>query len=294
MNKPHPWLLTLLFIGGIGLVLFLVVGALFLWWDHGGLLGGGDRVAVVRLEGMVTDPQPVVDALERFGKEPKVRAIVLRIETPGGAVGPTQEIFRAVRIWNQKKRVVASLGSIATSGGYYVACGAERIIANPGTITGSIGVVVHLANLEKLLGKVGIEGEVIKSGAHKDMGSPHRSLTVAERELMQGVVDDVHDQFVQDVAEGRNLTKEAIRALADGRIFSGKQALQLGLVDELGGLREAVRAAADMAGIVGEPAVIEEPKERLSLLSFLLGRSFSRFLSTADPWVPFIGYVFHP
>jgi protease-4 len=294
MNRPHPWLLTLLFIGGIGLVLFMVVGALFLWWDHGGLLSGGERVAVVRLEGMVTDPQPVVDALERFGKEPKVRAIVLRIETPGGAVGPTQEIFRAVRIWNQKKKVVASLGSIATSGGYYVACGAERIIANPGTITGSIGVVVHLANLEKLLGKVGIEGEVIKSGPHKDMGSPHRSLTVAERELMQGVVDDVHDQFVQDVAEGRNLTKEAIRALADGRIFSGKQALQLGLVDELGGLREAVRAAADMAGIVGEPTVIEEPKERLSLLSLLLGRSFLRFLSTGDPWVPFIGYVFHP
>jgi len=236
----------------------------------------------------------VVEAMERFGKDPKVRAMVLRVDTPGGAVGPTQEIFQAVREWNQKKRVVASLGSMATSGGYYVACGAERILANPGTITGSIGVVVHLANLEKLLSKIGIEGDVVKSGAYKDMGSPNRPLTPAERDLLQGVVDDVHDQFVQDVAEARRLPKDEVRALADGRVFSGRQALQLRLVDELGGLQDAVKVASRLGGILGEPVVVEEPKERFSLLNLLFGNAFPKLLSAGDAWFPFMGYVFHP
>ena len=294
MKRPHPWLLTLLFLSGILVILVVAVGLLVVWMEGAESFKGGERVAVVRLEGVVLDPRPVLEALDRYGKDPKVRAIVLRVDTPGGAVGPTQEIFQGVRQWNKSKKVVASLGSMATSGGYYVACGAERILANPGTITGSIGVVVHFANLERLLEKLGIQGEVIRSGAHKDMGSPHRALTSEEKALLQGVVDDVHGQFVEAVAEARNLPKEQIRSLADGRIFSGRQAHTLGLVDELGGLQDAVKAAAALVGIAQEPRVVDEHKERFSLLDLLLGETLGKIAPSADPRMPPIGYIFYP
>jgi protease-4 len=294
MKRPHPWLLTLLFLSGLLVIVVVAVGLLVMWMEGGESFKGGERVAVVRLEGAVLDPRPVLEALERHGKDTRVRAIVLRVDTPGGAVGPTQEIFQAVRRWNQSKKVVASLGSMATSGGFYVACGAERILANPGTITGSIGVVVHFANLERLLDKLGIQGEVIRSGAHKDMGSPHRPLTSEEKALLQGVVDDVHGQFVEAVAEARNLPNEQVRSLADGRIFSGRQAHALGLVDDLGGLQEAIKAAALLVGISGEPRVMDEVKERTSLLDLLLGKTLGKVVPSADPRMPPIGYIFHP
>lgn len=284
----------MLFVAGMIGVLAAVAGLLAVWLEDGEALRGGDRVAVIRLDGVIVDAREAVKALERYGKDPKVKAVVLRVETPGGAVGPTQEIFQAVRRWNEHKKIVASLGSMATSGGYYVACAAERIVASAGTVTGSIGVVVHMANLEKLLGKVGIQGDVIKSGEHKDMGSPHRALTPAERELIQRVIDDVHDQFVEDVAEGRHLPKDVVRSLADGRIFSGRQARNLGLVDDLGGLWDAVRLAAQLGGIPGEPRVVEEAKERFSLLDLLLGEGAVKLLPGALPQTFFLGYVFHP
>jgi len=275
-------------------VLFLAVAALVLWMEEGEPLKGGDRVAVVRLEGMVVESEPVVQALERMGKNPKVKAIVLRVDSPGGGVAPTQEIFRAVRRWNETKKVVASLGSVAASGGYYAACGAERIVANPGTITGSIGVVIHFANLEQLLGKLGIQGESIKSGSYKDMGSPFRSLSEEEKDLLQGLVRDVHEQFVEAVAEARRLPKERVSELADGRVFSGRQAKGLGLVDELGGFQEAVKTAAQLAGISGEPKLVEERKEKISLLEILLGKTMGRLIPSVDPRLPFVSYLFHP
>lgn len=287
-------MLTLLFLAGVTCALVLAAGLMVHWIEGREGLGLGNRVAVVRLEGVVMDARSVLEALDRQGKDPKVRAIVIRVDTPGGAVGPTQEIFRALRAWNQRKKVVASLGSMATSGGYYVACAAERIVANPGTLTGSIGVVVHLANLEGLLSKLGIQGQVVKSGEHKDMGSMYRPLTDAERGLLQEVVDDVYDQFVQDVAQCRRLDVEKVRALADGRIFSGRQAQRLGLVDELGGLQEAIQAAARLGDISGEPVIVEEPKERFSLLNLILGESMSGVLSRAAPLAPVLAFLFHP
>lgn len=294
MKRPRSCLIALLVLVGILGVLLLAVGAWILLRGEGGLFVGGERVAVIRLEGLVDDPGPLLAAMERYGKDPRVRAMVLRIDTPGGAVGPTQEIFQAVRRWNRSKKIVASLGAVAASGGYYVACGAERIVANPGTITGSIGVVVYFANLEELLRKIGVQGDVIKSGAHKDMGSPHRGLTEQERALLQGVIDDVHDQFVEAVAESRKLPFEEIRAVADGRIFSGRQAQKLGLVDALGGLHEAVEMAARLGGIEGEPRIVEEPKRGLSLLDLLLGRVMGRVLPAGDIGMPFFAYLFRP
>jgi protease-4 len=273
MGKRGSWLLTLLLLAGGTCVLALAVGLLTSWLQGSGGLSLGDRIAVVRLEGMITDARGVLESLDKQAKDPRVKALVIRVDSPGGAVAPTQEVFNALRFWSQRKKVVASLGSMATSGGYYVACASDRIVANPGTITGSIGVVVHMASLEGLLEKLGVKGQVIKSGQHKDMGSVFRALSDTEKSLLQEVVDDVHDQFVMDVARSRGMEIERVRNIADGRIFSGRQAKDLGLVDELGGLQEAIQVAARLAEIKGDPVVVEEPRERFSIWKLLLGKS---------------------
>jgi protease-4 len=294
MARRRPWLLTILFFGGV-LVVLLIAASLLIFWMRGSMIfTTGERIAVVRIEGMISESEPVIEILNRFGEDDSVKAMVLRIDSPGGAVGPTQEIYQSVQRWNQTKKILASMGSMATSGGYYVACGAERIFANPGSITGSIGVVVHFANLQELFDKIGVKGQVIKSGVHKDMGSPYRELTSEEKRLLQGVVDDVHQQFIEAVAESRQLPVDHIRSLADGRIFSGRQAMELGLVDELGGLQEAIRVAARMGGIQGEPRVVTEPREGFSLLDLLLGRFLGRVASGSGLSSPFIGYLFQP
>jgi protease IV len=211
--------------------------------------------------------------LKRFGDSSSVKAIVLRIDSPGGGVVPSQEIHDAVqRVRNkQNKTVVASMGTVAASGGYYIAAAADRIIANPGTLTGSIGVIMELVNLEGLLKKVGVEGVVVKSGHYKDIGSPFRKMGADDRRILQAVMDDVHNQFIEAVAEGRSLDVAAVRTLADGRIFTGRQAVDAKLVDELGDLDDAVRIAADMVGIEGEPTLVE-PKKRFSIKEIIESR----------------------
>lgn len=275
-------------------MLAFVVGLLLNWFQSSGALGLGDKIAVVRLEGALTDARGVLESLDKQAKDPRVKALVIRVDSPGGAVAPTQEVFRALRFWSTKKKVVASLGSMATSGGYYVACASDRIVANPGTITGSIGVVVHMASLEGLLEKLGVRGQVIKSGQHKDMGSIFRALSETEKSLLQKVVDDVHDQFVTDVARSRGMDIEKVRNIADGRIFSGRQAKDLGLVDELGGLQEAVQAAARLAQIKGEPIVVEEPRERFSIWRLLLGESGLDSLWGSVLSLHPIAFIFYP
>jgi len=294
MRRKRSWIIGFLVVLAICLLLVLGTDVLTRWLGSQKALAGGEKVAVVRVEGMVLDARQVLEALERQAKDPKVKAIVLRVDSPGGAVAPTQEIFRAVRALSKRKKVVASLGSMATSGGYYVACAAERIVANPGTLTGSIGVVVHLANFEKLLSRLGIEGQVVKSGDFKDMGSIYRPLSERERNILQEVVNDVHEQFVEDVARSRNMELEQVRTIADGRIFSGRQAKGLGLVDELGGLKEAIQLAAKMAQIKGEPLVLEEPKEKFSLLRWLLDTSFGSLMTNREYLLSGILFLFQP
>ena len=241
-----------------------------------------DRIALIRIEGVIVDSQATVGELKRFGENPSIKAIVLRIDTPGGGVVPSQEIYDAVkRVRNKSnKAVIASMGSVAASGGYYIAAATDRIVANPGTLTGSIGVIMETANLEGLLQKIGVEGVVIKSGKYKDVGSPLRKMSAEERGLLQAVMDDVHRQFIEAVAEGRSMELRAAQLLADGRIFTGRQAKEAKLVDELGDLEDAIQLAAEVVGIEGEPKVVE-PRRRFSFRE-LLDSKLSMMLPKLD------------
>jgi protease-4 len=229
----------------------------------------GEKVAVLPITGVIADSEDPIEQLKRFAKDDSVKAIVVRLNTPGGGVGPSQEIHEEIRKIRGKKVIVASMGSLAASGGYYIACAADKIYANPGTITGSIGVVMNFVNVKELIDKVGVKGFAIKSGDFKDIGSPVREMNPQERALLQSVIDNVHSQFVNAVAEGRGLERDAVRAIADGRILSGEQAKGLGLVDMLGNLEDAVAEAGKMAKIEGEPRVVTPPKKKFSILELL-------------------------
>jgi protease IV len=257
---------TLLWVLAVVLGLVLFVNIVFPDLD----LSTEDRIALIRVEGVILDSQATVGELKRFGENPSIKAIVLRIDSPGGGVVPSQEIHDAVQRVRAKsnKAVIASMGNVAASGGYYIAAATDRIVANPGTLTGSIGVIMETANVEGLLQKLGVEGVVIKSGKFKDVGSPIRKMNDEERSLMQMVMDDVHKQFIEAVAAGRSLELTDVQALADGRIFTGRQAKDAKLVDELGNLEDAIQLAADVAGIEGEPKVVE-PRRRFSIRDVL-------------------------
>ncbi len=250
----------------IGIILTVLGNWVLPDWEWSGV----DRVALVRIEGVILDARETVGELKRFGDNASVKAIVLRIDSPGGGVVPSQEIHDAVRRVrsNTNKAVVASMGTVAASGGYYIAVATDRIMANPGTLTGSIGVIMETANLEGLLDKLGVKGVVVKSGKFKDVGSPLRKMTDEELKVLQAVMDDVHDQFIEAVAEGRSMELAETRAIADGRVFTGRQAKELKLVDELGNLDDAIQLAADLAGIEGEPQVVE-PRKRFSIRELL-------------------------
>ncbi|MBA2485307.1 MAG: signal peptide peptidase SppA [Nitrospira sp.] len=241
-------------------------------------LSGQERVALIRVEGVILDAQTTIGELKHYSENPLVKAIVLRIDSPGGGVVPSQEIHDAVkRVKNKSnKAVIASMGTVAASGGYYIAAATDRIIANPGTLTGSIGVIMEMANFEGLLKKIGVEGVVIKSGRFKDVGSPLRKMSDEERKLLQSVMDDVHHQFIQAVADGRSLELSDVELLADGRVFTGRQAKEARLVDELGDLDDAIHIAADIAGMEGEPKVVE-PRKRFSFRDMIESRWSSVF-----------------
>jgi protease-4 len=228
----------------------------------------GDKVALIRVEGPIIDSKDTVDQIKDFAKDPSVKAIVLRIDSPGGAVAPSQEIYEEVRKGMAKKKIVVSMGSVAASGGYYIASPASRIFANPGTLTGSIGVIMEIPNFQGLMSKLGIKTEVVKAGKHKDIASIFRTMKKEEREILQGVLDNVHDQFINAVANGRKMLPEDVRKIADGRVFTGEQAVKAGLVDELGDLEDAVKAAGKLSGIKGEPVVITK-KEKFSFFNLL-------------------------
>ncbi len=232
---------------------------------------GGSKVALITVEGVILDSKEIIEQLEKHRTNPTVKAIVLRINSPGGGVSPSQEIYEELVKTRQVtgKPVVASMGSLAASGGYYIASAADVIVANPGSITGSIGVLIQVPNITGLLQKIGVRSVVVKSGEHKDLASPTREMTDAERQILQRLLDDVHDQFIDVVAKARKLDRKKVEALADGRIFSGREAQSLGLVDQLGNLQDAINRAASLAGIPGKPTVIEERKRRFFLLDLL-------------------------
>lgn len=272
-TRRHPFLFFLLVFSAI--VSTAVLGTVSLIVFAGGEDGAseGEKVAVVELQDVITDATDTLKALKRFREDPSVRAIVLRVESPGGAVGPSQEIYGEVLKTVKDKKVVASFGGVAASGGYYAAAGADAIMASPGTITGSIGVIMGFANFQDLLRKIGLVPVVIKSGAYKDVGSPVREMTEAERRFLEDFAGKIHRQFIRDVAAGRKMEVARVEEVADGRILTGEEALERGLVDRLGNLEDAVEWAGRMAGIQGRISIVTEPDDTLRLLKYLAGSS---------------------
>ncbi|MBI5562653.1 MAG: signal peptide peptidase SppA [Deltaproteobacteria bacterium] len=261
---------------GAAFFIIIIITAAVVWFAGRGKISLADKVVVVKLEGVITDPAEVSEQLRELEDRSDVKAVVVRIDSPGGAVGPSQEIYSAIKRLRKTKVVVASMGAMAASGGYYAAVAANKIVANPGTITGSIGVIVEFMNAEELLGKIGLKGYVVKSGKFKDTGSPLRKMSAEEEELLQAVINDVNSQFVKAVAEGRGLKVEDVDRIADGRIFSGAQALEKGLVDSLGDLTDAVNLGAKLAGIQGKPVVIYPEKKGFGLLRSLVEGNAAR------------------
>ena len=237
------------------------------------------EIAIVNIHGMLMDSRDIVRQLSDYRHNPQVRGIILRIDSPGGAVAPAQEIYSEImKLRADHKTVYASMGTVAASGGYYIACAADYVLANPGTLTGSISAVMAFNNIEELTKKVGVKPNIIKSGKFKDVGSPLRAMTPEEQNLLQDVVDDVHEQFVQAIARGRDLPLSAVHKIADGRIMTGQQALRLKLIDEVGGLEKTIELLAKKIGVTGRPKIIEQ-KEKTPFLDWLLRGSFSSGLA---------------
>jgi protease-4 len=264
MASKHPLLKGL---GVIGLfILIFFVSVFFYAYLTGGdskvvSILAGDGVGVLLVEGAIDDSREVLAELKRFKDAPWIKAVVVRIDSPGGAVAPTQEIVDEIHRTRKKKPLIASLGGTAASGGYYIASACEKIVANAGTLTGSIGVIMQLNNVEELMKKIGVRGYNIKSGPNKDIGSPFQPLSPQGKEILQSLVDNVHTQFVRAVAKGRGMTEADVRRLADGRVYSGAQAKDLGLVDQLGSLEDAIDMAAKRAGIEESPVVYYSQSE---------------------------------
>ena len=299
--RRHPFLFfmlmfTAMILGGV-ILLSAIVSTLFTFSGKTTTpFELGDKVGVVKIEGAIMDAADTVDQLKSFRENPSIKAIVVRIDSPGGGVGPSQEIYREIRKASEKKKVVASMGSLAASGGYYVASAANTIMANPGTITGSIGVIMSYTNLEDLFGKIGLSPVVIKSGRYKDIASPVRQMTDEEHALLQAFADDLHNQFINDVAEGRSMDVEEVRKIADGRIFSGKTAKELGLIDQLGNLEDAIEMAGRLSGIKGKIVPVYPPQERnLSMIELLTGMSTGDLIHQVAAERTFYGgYLYQP
>jgi protease IV len=283
-GKQHPLLVVLVVLGTAVLVLGAVMTAIFALAGRAGGLSLKDKIGVVPIEGAITKSETVVSQLVEFKKDRSVKAIILRVNSPGGGVAPSQEIYREIRKTRENKKVIASMGSVAASGGYYVASAADKIVASPGTMTGSIGVLMEFVRYQELMEKIGVDIEVLKSGEFKDIGSPHRKLTEQDKEMLQTLVFDIQSQFVEAVAQGRNLSMEKVREIADGRIISGSQGLELGLVDQLGNFQDAVDLAKSMAGIKGEATLVYPKRTKVRLWDVLArdaSRSFYRALRDA-------------
>lgn len=255
------------------IILGIIVALFFLMLVLRSMDGGtpiGEKVAVVDITGIITKSDETIKLIHAYRDDSSIKAIVLRINSPGGSVAPVQEIYSELQ--KIDKPIVASMGGTAASGGYYVACAADTIMANPGTLTGSIGVIMQFTRLKGLYDKIGLEHQVIKSGEFKDTGSPFRELTEKEQAVLQATVDDVYNQFVDTIFEARKslLSRSEILELADGRIFSGQQALDSKLLDQLGNLPEAIEVAGKLANIDGKPKVVRKEKKK-SLLEQLTG-----------------------
>ncbi|MDP6570921.1 MAG: signal peptide peptidase SppA [Candidatus Marinimicrobia bacterium] len=267
--------------GGLLLLILLMI----IPWKK--TIPSGPKVGVVEINAPIMESKDWIQDLEYFHRESNISAIVVRLNTPGGGVAASQEVYEKVKkiAEENKKPVIASMGGMAASGGYYIALGADTIVANPGTATGSIGVIMSYPVVEDLLEKLGVDYETVKSAELKDSGSPFRGMNSREREYFQSLIDDLHYQFVDAVSEGRNMSREEAEAYANGKVYSGKQAWEKGLVDVLGTMEDAVELAAKLAGITGTPEIVYPPEEEKGLLAMIFGD-----ILESTPWENLLHY----
>jgi len=292
-QRKRTFLTVILVVAIVGLVLGLASILIMRQIGQSTKIGFGDKIGVIPIEGPITNSRPIINQLVEFRKDKGIKAIILRIDSPGGGVGPSQEIYREVIRTRAKKRVIVSMGAVAASGGYYIASAADKIVANPGTLTGSIGVIMEFVQIKELLKKIGVGMEVIKSGEFKDIGAPHRKLTEKERRLLQALIADIQNQFVDAVAKGRKMPVEKVKKIADGRILSGKQAKRLGLVDQLGNFRDAVELAKKMAGIKGEATLIYPSRKKVGLWDIIFNSAATSILKVLRDTNAKVRYFWH-
>lgn len=279
----NTFLIVLATIGGLTILGLLSIFALFFFTLNSfkkPVLPNANRIGVIEVKGILDGSEDYLKYLRQFQKDDSIKAVIVRVDCPGGAVGASQELYSELKSLNKSKPVIASLGNLAASGGYYTAVGAREIVSNPGTITGSIGVIMKLPNVGAMLEKLGIKLDVIKSGALKDLGPMTRDLTPEEKAVIESVMHDIHRQFITAVAESRKLPLEQVESIADGRIFSGRQALELKLIDRIGNFNEAVRIASKEAGLTGEPELVYPQKDRFLTFKQLLEEEGANTLSS--------------
>jgi len=271
--KKHPVLTTILIllilVIGLGLIMKAISGSM----SSSSGIAFTNKVGVIPIIGAIEESTELLKQITTFTKDKSIKAIILRIDSPGGGVGPSQEIYREIMRTREIKNVIVSMGGTAASGGYYIAAAGNSIVANPGTITGSIGVIMQYYQYRELAEKIGLKMETIKSGEFKDIGNPHRELTEKEREILDAVISDIQSQFVNDVATGRKLAPEKVREIADGRIFTGAMAKKWGLVDQLGNFEDAVELAKNKAGMEGDVNLVYPEKKRLSIFDLIAGEA---------------------
>jgi len=289
--KTHPIVTALIILGATVLFLGMVMTVVLSLFGRSSALPFSHKIGVIHIEGTITDPEPVLSQLVEFRNDRRIKAIILRIDSPGGGVGASQEIYREVQKTNQTKKVIVSLGGTAASGGYYIASAGDKIVANPGTITGSIGVIMEYIQIQELSKKIGVTLEVLKSGEFKDIGSPYRELTDREKKLIRDLISDIQEQFINAVASGRHMPVEKVREIADGRIISGAMAKDLGLVDQLGNFQDAVDLTKKILGIKGNVTLVLPKKTGIRIWD-LIFQSATKALSGAvnDNLTPAIEY----
>ena len=287
-RKKSPLAKRLLFLALILLALVGISSITSEWVQQ----GTKNRIGIVDITGLITDSQYITNQVKKFRQDKRIRGIILRIDSPGGAVGPSQEIYDEVlKTRESGKTIYASMGAVAASGGYYIASAAEKIFANPGTLTGSIGVIMAFSNAKGLMEKIGLQPEIVKAGEYKDIGSPARAMTQKERNLLQSVVTDVHQQFIEAVASGRDISVAEVTKIADGRILTGRQAYSLNLVDQMGGLQVSIDQLAHKVGIIGSPKIIKETP-RVGFLDWVLKSTVNQSLINRSS-IPSLQYTWY-
>lgn len=274
--RRHPILFFVLIISAcvtfmfVGFIVLIASGAKMFDAQMAGYTNGTTgNIGIVEIKGGIFESKKIIRQIKGFRDDGKIKAIILRIDSPGGGIGPSQEIYREIIKTRTDKKVITSMGSVAASGGYYIASASDGIMANPGTITGSIGVIMEYANVMEIAKKIGISPIVFKSGEFKDMGSPLRELGETEKALLQALVDELHHQFVTDTAEARNIPFSKMSAMADGRIYTGQKALSLNLIDRIGNLDDAVSWAGELAGITDKLVPVYPREDKMTFIKRL-------------------------